>query len=124
MDTNIIGGSNLSGNYWDNYDEISEGANDNDSDGIADDPYTIYASNTDNGALLDTIKPQIETPQDLQVHRHLGKYTNISMTITDNTKIKDVYPEHYNPNGQRSNFSIAKIKQGIRTIAINDFHLR
>jgi parallel beta-helix repeat protein len=109
---NIIGGSNLSGNYWDNYDEISEDATDNDGDGIADDPYTIYASNTDNGPLLDTIKPHIETLQESPSSQTLGKYTNISVTITDNTKIKGVYLNITNPNGQRSNFSIVQNKTG------------
>ena len=78
MDLTSSEGTNLSGNYWDNYDEISEGANDNDSDGIADNPYTIYASNTDNGPLLDTIKPHIGTPQASpssqtlrEIHQHL-----------------------------------------------------
>jgi parallel beta-helix repeat protein len=38
---NIIGGDWFGGNYWSDYDEPSEGACDNDSDGIVDSPYNV-----------------------------------------------------------------------------------
>jgi parallel beta-helix repeat protein len=110
--TNIIGGSNLSGNYWDDYDEISEGAIDNNGDGIADSLYTIYALNTDKGPLLDVTKPTIGTPQATPNSQTLGKYTYISVTVTDNTEIKGVYLNIIDPSGQLSNLSITQNKTG------------
>ncbi len=110
---NIIKGPNVSGNYWDDYDEVSENATDDDWDGIADTPYPyLYGSNTDNGPILDVIKPSIGTPQASPSSQTLGKYINISVTITDNTKIKNVYLNIIDPNGQRNNFSIVQNKTG------------
>jgi parallel beta-helix repeat protein len=109
---NIVGGTALCGNYWDDYDETSEDAIDGDGDGIADNPHTIYALNTDNGPLLDTIKPSVRPSQISPISQTLGKYTNLSVTITDNTKIKDVFLNITNPNGQRNNFSIYQNKTG------------
>ncbi len=109
---NIVGGPYLCGNYWDDYDEVSEGAIDN-GHGIADEAYPyLYGSNTDNGPILDVIKPSIGTPQASPSSQTLGKYTNISVTITDNTKIKDVYLNIIDPSGQRNNFSITQNKTG------------
>ena len=110
--TTIVGGNYLSGNYWDTFDETTEGAYDNNSDGIADAPYTIYAQNKDSGALLDTIKPTMGTPQVSPSSQSLGGYTNISVTVTDNTKIHQVYLHLINPLGQTSNFSILQNKTG------------
>jgi parallel beta-helix repeat protein len=109
---NIIQGTTLCGNYWDDYDEASEGAIDSNLDGLADTPYTIYALNTDKGPMLDTIKPHIRTPEISPLSQTLGKYTNLSVTITDNTKIKDVYINITGSNGQRYNFSITQNKTG------------
>ncbi|DAC72989.1 MAG TPA: hypothetical protein DSN98_02365 [Thermoplasmata archaeon] len=110
--TNIIQGPIVSGNYWDDYDETSEGAVDNNGDGIADSPYTIYNVNTDQGPLLDTKKPCIETPQASPSTQTLAKDTNLSVTVTDNTKIKEVYLNITSPTGLRSNFSITQNKTG------------
>jgi len=44
--TNIIGGPYLGGNYWSDFDEPSEGAYDNNSDGIVDSPYYISGGNS------------------------------------------------------------------------------
>jgi len=110
--TNIIQGPNIGGNYWDDFDEISEGAVDADWNGIADVPYTIYALNTDQGPLLDTIRPTIETPTVSPTSQTVGKLTNISVMITDNTEIKEVYLNVISPNGQLSNFSITQNKSG------------
>ena len=60
--TNIVGGSYLCGNYWNDYDETSEGALDSNGDGLADSAYTIYAANKDYGALLDITAPTVGTP--------------------------------------------------------------
>ncbi|HUT00736.1 MAG TPA: right-handed parallel beta-helix repeat-containing protein [Candidatus Thermoplasmatota archaeon] len=109
---NIIEGTTLCGNYWDDYDEASEGATDSNLDGLADTPYTIYALNTDKGPMLDTIKPHIGTLEISPLSQTLGKYTNLSVTITDNTKIKDVYINITGSNGQRYNFSITQNKTG------------
>jgi parallel beta-helix repeat protein len=107
---NIIQGTTLCGNYWDDYDETSEGAIDNNLDGIADAPYSIYALNSDKGPMLDTIKPLIGIPGVSPISQTLGKSTNLSVTITDNTKIKDVYLNIISPTGQQSNFSITQNK--------------
>jgi nitrous oxidase accessory protein len=109
---NIVGGTQLCGNYWDDFDETSEGAIDNNADGIADSPYTIYTLNMDKGSLLDTTKPHIGTPTASPSTQTLGKYTNISVTVTDNTKVKGVYLNIINPSGQRSNTSITQNKTG------------
>jgi len=110
--TNIIGGNKLCGNYWDDYDETIEGASDINGDGIADTPYTIYASNADNGPILDTIKPTIGTPVASPSMQTLGKYTNITVSVTDNTKVKGVYLTIIDPNGGLSNLSITQNKTG------------
>lgn len=110
--TNIVGGAFLCGNYWDTFDTPAEGATDNNSDGIADKPYTIYAMNKDYGALLDVIKPTMGTPQVSPISQVLGGYTNISVTISDNTKVKQVYLTIINPAEQTSNFSILQNKTG------------
>jgi parallel beta-helix repeat protein len=109
---NIIQGTTVCGNYWDDYDEVSEGAIDNDLDGIADTPYTIYALNTDEGPILDMIKPTIGIPGVSPSSQTVGKSTNLSVTITDNTKIKEVYINVISPSGQESNFSITQNKTG------------
>jgi len=110
--TSIVGGSYLSGNYWDTFDETTEGAYDTNSDGIADADYTIYAQNKDHGALLDVISPTLGTPQVYPASQSLGGYTNISITATDNTKIHQVYLQLITPSGQTSNFSILQNKTG------------
>ena len=110
--TNIVGGSVLCGNYWDTYDEAAEGASDGNSDGIADTPYTIYALNKDYGAVLDTIKPSMGNAQVSPLSQSLGGYTNISIIVTDNTKVHQVYLAVVNPLGQESNFSILQNKTG------------
>jgi len=112
LGTNIVNGPNISGNYWDDYDESSEGASDSNGDGIADNPYTIYTVNTDKGPLLDTIIPWIGIPQISPSVQMLGKYTNISVTVSDNTKIKQVFLNLTDPNGQHNNFSITQNKTG------------
>jgi len=110
--TNIVGGSYIYGNYWDDFDEINEGAIDINSDGIADNAYTIYSANKDNGPLLDVITPNIDTPQVSPSNQTLGEYTYISITITDNTKIKEVYLNYTDPYGETNNLSITQNKNG------------
>ncbi len=109
---NIIQGTTICGNYWDDYDESSEGAIDADLDGIADTPYSIYALNSDEGPLLDIIPPSIGTPSVSPSLQIVGKSTNLSVVITDNTIIKDVYLNVISPSGQLSNFSITQNKTG------------
>jgi hypothetical protein len=110
--TNIIQGPNIGGNCWDDFDEISEGAVDDDWDGIADTSYTIYALNTDEASLLDTIRPTIGAPTVSPVSQTVGKLTNISVSVTDNTEIKEVYLNIISPSGQVSNLSITQNKTG------------
>ncbi len=109
---NIIGGPKICGNYWDDYDEISEDAIDNDTDGIADSPYMIYGLNIDSGPLLDTIRPSIESVSISPNIQILGKLTNLSVVVTDNTKVKGVYLNIIDPNGLGSNLSITQNKTG------------
>ena len=109
---NVIQGTSLCGNYWDDYDESAEGAIDVDIDGVADNPYTIYAINSDKGPLLDTVKPQIGIPSSLPVSQALGKYTNLSVLITDNTKITAAFVNITGPDGQYYNVSITENKTG------------
>ena len=48
------------GNYWDDFDEPSEGAYDNNSDGIVDSPYYIYSlygNASDRYPLIDSFEP-------------------------------------------------------------------
>jgi len=110
--TNVIGGSMISGNYWDTYEQTSQGAYDNNSNGIADTPYTIYALNKDYGALLDTIQPTMGVAQITPLSQSLGGYTDFSITVTDNTKVRQVNLTVINPLGQKSNFSILQNKTG------------
>ncbi len=79
---NIIKGPKLCGNYWDDYDESSEGVIDNDLDGIADNPYSIYTMNSDEGPLLDTIKPTIGIP-------------SVTPSITDGGEDYEPFCQHY-----------------------------
>jgi parallel beta-helix repeat protein len=109
--TNIVGGSYLSGNYWDDYDEVSEGAID-DGDGIAVDSYIIYNSNKDKGALLDVTPPEITAHNPSPATQTLGGYTYISATVTDNVEIKQVNLIVLDPNGATSNISIVGNKTG------------
>ena len=110
--TNIVGGSYIYGNYWDNFDETSEGAKDNNGNGIADSAYTIYGANKDYGPLLDIIPPSLSTPQVSPSQQTIGKYTYISITITDNTEIKEVYLNYTDPYGEINNLSITQNKNG------------
>jgi parallel beta-helix repeat protein len=110
--TNIVGGSYLYGNYWDDFDETGEGAIDSNGDGIADNAYTIYASNKDNGPLLDVTPPNLSTPQVSPNFQTIGEYTYISITIIDNTEIKEVYLNYTDPYGETNNISITQNKNG------------
>ena len=110
--TNIIGGSVIYGNYWDDYDEVSEGAIDSDDNEIADTEYTIYASNKDYGPILDLIAPTIATPTSTPATQTVGSYTYLSAEITDNTEIKKAYLILTDPNDVTTNFSIFANKTG------------
>jgi len=110
--TNKVGGTVLCGNYWDDFDETSEGAYDTNNDSIADSAYTIYASNKDYGALLDITPSTIGTPSATPTSQTIGSYTYISVTATDNTEIKQIYLHIIDPNSQTTNFSIKQNKTG------------
>ncbi len=109
---NIVGGPDISGNYWDDFDESIEEAYDNNNDGFADSAYAIYGSNKDNGPLLDVTPPSIDTPQVSPSSQSIGDYTNISVIVTDNTEVRNVYLVVTDPNEQTSNFSITQNKTG------------
>jgi len=109
---NIVDGPYKSGNYWDDYDETSEGALDIDGDGIADSYYTIYASNKDKGPLLDVSSPIIGEISTTPTSQSLGGYTYISVIVTDNIEVKNVYLAVTDPNSQLNNISITQNKTG------------
>jgi parallel beta-helix repeat protein len=111
--TNIVGGSLIDGNYWDDYDEVTEGAIDSDGDGIADTAHSINVSSSDGGSLLDVTNPIIGTPQAFPSSQVLGSTTTISTTITDAyTGVKQVYLNISYPGGAVYNFSIFENKSG------------
>jgi hypothetical protein len=109
---NKVGGSYIYGNYWDDFDESGEGASDSNGDGIADNVYTIYASNKDYGPLLDVTCPIITSFQVSPTSQTVGGYTYISATVIDNLKVRDVYLIVIYPNNQTSNNSIFQNKTG------------
>jgi len=120
--TNIVGGSSINGNYWDDYDEVSEGAVDSNNDGIADSAHSINVSSNDNGPLLDVTNPSIGTPQVNPSAQVLGSSTTITATITDTyVGVKMVYLNVTYPNGQLSNFSIYENKTGNTYSCIKQF---
>ena len=121
--TNVVGGPYKSGNYWDDFDETSEGAVDGDDDGISNNSYSIDVSSTDNGPLLDVINPSIGTPQASPSSQTLGDYTNISATVTDNTEIRGVYLNVQYPNDQSINISITQNKTGNKYFCYKQFPL-
>jgi len=119
--TNIVGGPYRSGNYWDDYDEIIEGAIDENENGIADSSYTIYASNKDNGPLLDVTSPTIGNISVSPIIQSVGGYTNISVSVTDNLLVKNVFLIVTNPNNQTNNISITQNRTGSKYYCYKQF---
>jgi parallel beta-helix repeat protein len=110
--TNIVGGPYRCGNYWDDFDETSEGATDTNADGISESAFTIYALNKDYGPLLDVTPPTIGTPLASPSSQSIGGYTYLSVTITDNTEVMDVFLDVTYPNSQTDYFSIFQNNTG------------
>ncbi|MEM0466121.1 MAG: NosD domain-containing protein [Candidatus Thermoplasmatota archaeon] len=110
--TNKAGGPIKCGNYWDDFDETSEGAYDLNNDGLADTAYTIFNDNKDYGPLLDGTAPIISSIQANPSIQIIGSYTNISAVVTDNMAVKGVYLIITNPKNQISNISITQNKTG------------
>ncbi len=110
--TNIVDGPSINGNYWDDFDEPSEGAYDSNSDGIADSAYTIYAANKDNKPLLDVITPTMGIPQATPETQIAGEDVNITVMVTDNLEVRDVVLNITDPTGDKSEFSILQNKTG------------
>lgn len=110
----IVNGANdiVAGNYWDDFDNATEGAEDSDEDGIADSGYSIDISSTDNSPILDTVSPSIGTPSASPNIQTIGSYTYISVSITDNTEIEEVRLSITYPNSDTSNISITQYKTG------------
>jgi len=113
---NIVNGENqnVSGNYWDDFDEVSEGAVDSNGSGVVDVGISksINISSSDTGAIVDLIDPVIVSISISPSTQTIGGYTYISADITDNTKIKDARLIVTAPNGVTSNFSIVQNKTG------------
>ncbi|MGC9308266.1 MAG: NosD domain-containing protein, partial [Thermoplasmatota archaeon] len=90
-------GSNLwddgsEGNYWSDFDEASEGAYDNNSDGIADSPYNILGgSNKDWYPLMEPCVADT-TPPDTYITSCPSGYMNISTAIINWTGSDDQTP--------------------------------
>lgn len=104
---NIIGGSYLGGNYWDDYTGL-----DSDKDGLGDSSYTIYGNNKDYLPLVDVTSPVINNMGVSPSSQSLGGYVYISATVTDNIEVNNVYLVITYPNDQTVNFSIFQNKTG------------
>ncbi|MCK4364627.1 MAG: right-handed parallel beta-helix repeat-containing protein [Thermoplasmatales archaeon] len=111
---NIVNGANsvVAGNYWDDYDNATEGAVDNDGNGVADSARTINISSSDSRPILDTSLPTIGTASASPYTQTQGGYTYISAGITDNTALEEVRLVVTDPNGQNSNISILGYRTG------------
>lgn len=112
---NIVNGANtlIAGNYWDDFDNDTEGAYDNNDNGVLDSgQYSINISSADTRAILDIISPTIGTPSATPQTQTIGSYTYISVSITDNTEIEEVRLIVTDPNSDTSNISITQYKTG------------
>jgi len=111
---NIVNGAGdiIAGNYWDDYDNESEGAYDTNNDGVADSGHSINISSTDSRPILDTNAPSIGTPSASPATQTVGSYTYISATITDNTELEEVRLIVTDPNRVNSNVSFITYKTG------------
>ncbi len=105
---NIVNGNqkNVAGNYWDDFDETSEGATDTNRDGIIEGDKPIDISSYDYLPISDIINPTIQNTDVSPSSQTIGGYTYISADITDNTEIKDVRLVLTCPDESTSNFSI------------------
>lgn len=112
LTTNIVGGSYKCGNYWDDFDEKSEGVSDPDGDRISNTNCAIDVASTDYGPLLDSTPPVIGTPELSSSIEVVGGNLQISVSVTDNIELKNVYLIIENPINLISNFSILQNKTG------------
>ena len=89
------------GNTWSDYDEISEGANDLNGDGFADDPYLVPGiGNTDRYPLvsnLDPVPPVANAGEDLTIEQ-FRQVTFDGSGSTDNVEIAN-YSWEFDDNG-------------------------
>ena len=109
---NIVGGDWIYGNYYDDFDESSEGATNSSGGHIADEDHTIYGSNIDYGPLLDAIPPTLGAPSATPNTQAQGGNTYISCSVTDDIEIKDVRLIISYPNSYETNFSILSNNSG------------
>lgn len=119
--TNIVDGPSINGNYWDDFDEPSDGAYDSNNDGIADSAYIIYATNKDNKPLLDVIPPTVSTPQATPGTQIADEEITITVTVSDNLKVRDVRLNITDPNDVKSEFSILQNKNGDVYSCVQEF---
>ncbi len=110
--TNIAGGSYSAGNCWGDFDEKSEGCYDTNGDGLADSSYDIYASNYDEKPLIDVMPPVVNTPIATPNSQTAGSYVTISVEVTDNLDLSELYVFITNPNDATSQVSIIGNKNG------------
>ena len=114
---NIILGENISGNYWSNFDETDEGADDINGDNVSDDPYQIYNNNYDNSPILDSIPPEINIASSYSSfvypsQQTLGSSTLIIANITDNVEVKSVIINVTKPDNTQEDFTVTSSKSG------------
>ena len=110
------------GNYWDDFDEISDNINAIDllRDGIFDNYKSIDLNTQDNYPISDIISPDISNIFINPITTTQGGYINISVEVsddisdyfTDTSELKDVRIIMTDPNDLISNFSIFQNRSG------------
>ena len=100
---NIISGSYLGGNYWNDYN-----GTDSDRDGIGDTPYNISGSagSKDYFPLMDNIPPEISNVVSKPSLQHVDGAINITCDVTDNFAVDDVWVNITYPDNTTCNYSM------------------
>jgi len=111
---NIVNGANknIGGNYWDDFDNHTEGTHDDSTAGISTSSKPIELSSSDTNPIIDIIAPTIDAPSATPNTQTTGGYTYIATNITDNTELEEVRILVTDPNLDTSNISITRYNTG------------